>query len=147
MNNNNRIFANNLSFYMKQKGVDRYQLCEALGFKYSTVSEWLSAKKYPRMDKIEILADYFGIKKSDLIEITGPFNSINAQHSDELSNSLQDSINYALEFSGDQYANDPKYILHYYNRLNSAGRTEATRRVREMASLDEYTKPDEEGEE
>ena len=33
-----------------------------------TVNEWIKAKKYPRIDKIEILADYFGILKSDLIE-------------------------------------------------------------------------------
>ena len=28
----------------------------------------MKAKKYPRIDKIEILANYFGILKSDLIE-------------------------------------------------------------------------------
>ncbi|MBQ9862115.1 MAG: helix-turn-helix transcriptional regulator [Clostridia bacterium] len=53
---------------MNQKGVDRNQLCADLGLKYSTVSEWLSAKKYPRIDKIELLANYFGVHKSDLIE-------------------------------------------------------------------------------
>lgn len=69
MNNlNKKVFAKNLQTYMAKKGIDRYQLCEALGFKYSTVSEWLSANKYPRMDKIEQLAEYFGVKKSDLIE-------------------------------------------------------------------------------
>ena len=65
---NKQILSENLSFYMEQKGIDRYDLCEALGFKYSTVSEWLSARKYPRIDKIEILANYFEIDKSDLIE-------------------------------------------------------------------------------
>lgn len=68
MNNNNIVFSKNLSYYMEKKGIDRSQLCEALGLKYSTVSEWLSAKKYPRMDKIELLANYFNINKSDLIE-------------------------------------------------------------------------------
>jgi repressor LexA len=66
--NNKKILARNLSFYMAEKGIDRSQLCDNLGFRYSTVCEWLSAKKYPRMDKIEILAAYFGVKKSDLIE-------------------------------------------------------------------------------
>lgn len=65
---NKEILAENLNYYMVQKHIDRYQLCEALNFKYSTVSEWLSAKKYPRMDKIELLANYFDINKSDLIE-------------------------------------------------------------------------------
>ena len=43
-NENNIILSNNLSYYMTQKGIDRSKLCEDLGFKYSTVSEWLSAK-------------------------------------------------------------------------------------------------------
>ena len=31
-------------------------------------TEWINGKKYPRIDRIEIMADYFGIQKSDLIE-------------------------------------------------------------------------------
>lgn len=71
---NKQIFAENLSYYMKKKKVDRNQLCEDLGFKYSTVSEWLSAKKYPRIDSIEKMANYFGIVKSQLIEKNEPSN-------------------------------------------------------------------------
>lgn len=65
---NKTIFANNLDYQMKVRKIDRNKLCADLGFKYSTVSEWLKARKYPRIDKIEILANYFGILKSDLIE-------------------------------------------------------------------------------
>ena len=65
---NKQIMADNIAYYMSVKGVDRNQLCDDLNFKYSTVSEWLAAKKYPRIDKIEIMAEYFGITKSDLIE-------------------------------------------------------------------------------
>lgn len=53
---------------MKVRKIDRNKLCADLGFKYSTVSEWLKARKYPRIDRIEMLANYFGILKSDLIE-------------------------------------------------------------------------------
>ncbi|MDE6425833.1 MAG: helix-turn-helix domain-containing protein [Ruminococcus sp.] len=66
--NNKLIFANNLTYYMKINNIDRYKLCDDLKFHYSTVSEWLNGKKYPRIDKIEMIADYFHIKKSDLIE-------------------------------------------------------------------------------
>lgn len=65
---NKQVFANNLQKYMDLQNIDRYKLCKDLEFKYSTVSEWLAAKKYPRIDKIEMLANYFGILKSDLIE-------------------------------------------------------------------------------
>jgi transcriptional regulator with XRE-family HTH domain len=46
----------------------RNDISEALKISYFTVSDWVNGKKYPRMDKVEMLANYFGIQKSDLIE-------------------------------------------------------------------------------
>jgi phage repressor protein C with HTH and peptisase S24 domain len=43
-------------------------MAQMLGFKYTTVRDWINAKTYPRVDKIEIMADFFGVEKSDLIE-------------------------------------------------------------------------------
>lgn len=65
---NKEIFSQNLKYYMYKYDVDRNALCDTLGFKYMTVSDWINAKTYPRIDKIEILANYFNIKKSDLVE-------------------------------------------------------------------------------
>ena len=65
---NKEIFSKNLRYYMDKKGVDRNQVCAALGFVYSTFTDWYNGVKYPRIDKIEMLAHYFGIMKSDLIE-------------------------------------------------------------------------------
>lgn len=65
---NRDIFAKNLKYYMDKNNIGRAELCAALGFKYTTVSEWLAGNKYPRIDKIEMLANYFEIQKSDLIE-------------------------------------------------------------------------------
>lgn len=65
---NKEIFSRNLKRLMNENNIDRNTLCENLNFRYSTVSEWISAKKYPRIDKIEMLANYFNVKKSDLIE-------------------------------------------------------------------------------
>ena len=65
---NKSIFAKNLKQQMELKGKSRRDVCAALGFSYYTFSDWVNGKKYPRMDKVEMLADYFGILKSDLIE-------------------------------------------------------------------------------
>lgn len=65
---NKAVFAKNLKFYIEKSGKDRRELAEIWGFPYSTLSEWINARKYPRIDRIEIMADYFGIQKSDLIE-------------------------------------------------------------------------------
>jgi len=65
---NKEILSKNLKFYIERSGKDRRELSEIWGFPYSTVTEWINGKKYPRIDRIEIMADYFGILKSDLIE-------------------------------------------------------------------------------
>ena len=65
---NKEIFSKNLRYYIEKSGKDRKELAEIWGFPYSTVTEWVNGKKYPRIDRIEIMATYFGILKSDLIE-------------------------------------------------------------------------------
>lgn len=65
---NKEIFAKNLAYYLERSGRDQKEVAEALGVAPSTFNEWMKAKKYPRIDKIEMLANYFGILKSDLIE-------------------------------------------------------------------------------
>lgn len=65
---NKETMSKNLKYYIEQSGKDRKELAKIWGFPYSTVTEWINGKKYPRIDRIEKMADYFGIKKSDLIE-------------------------------------------------------------------------------
>lgn len=65
---NKEIMAANIKKYMERKGVTNQQLCDDLNFKYTTFIDWTKAVTYPRMPKIEAMANYFGIKKSDLIE-------------------------------------------------------------------------------
>ena len=65
---NKEVFAKNLRFYMERFGRTQKELSEVVGVSRSTFNDWTKAKIYPRIDKIEILAQYFGILKSDLIE-------------------------------------------------------------------------------
>lgn len=65
---NKAVFADNLKYYIEKCGKDRQELAEIWGFPYSTVTEWINGRKYPRIDKIETIANYFGITKADLIE-------------------------------------------------------------------------------
>ena len=63
-----RVLARNLKRYMQESGKSQKEIAEVVGVSAPTFNEWINAKKYPRIDKIQIMADYFGIKKSDLIE-------------------------------------------------------------------------------
>jgi len=65
---NKETLSKNLKYYIEKSGKDRRELAEIWGFPYSTVTEWINGKKYPRIDRIEIMANYFGVLKSDLIE-------------------------------------------------------------------------------
>lgn len=65
---NKETMSKNLKYYIERSGKDRKELAEIWGFPYSTVTEWINGRKYPRIDRIEIMSDYFGILKSDLIE-------------------------------------------------------------------------------
>ena len=69
---NKSTFAKNLQYWMDVNKKSRRDVCEALGFSYYTFTDWVKGKKYPRMDKVEMLANYFGILKSDLIEERTP---------------------------------------------------------------------------
>ena len=65
---NKEIMAKNISKYMEKAGIDRNKLSADLGISYTTITDWIKGKTYPRIDKIELLANYFGISKSDLVE-------------------------------------------------------------------------------
>lgn len=71
MNNNlgnKETMAKNIAFYMDKYGKTRNEMCEALKVPYTTFTDWVKGKKYPRIDKIEMMANYFGISKADLVE-------------------------------------------------------------------------------
>lgn len=75
--------ADNIKRLLSSKGLNPRQLAIALDFKYTTVNDWVNAKTYPRIDKIEMLANFFNVSKSDLVEnenaetpTTSPIQSI-----------------------------------------------------------------------
>ena len=65
---NKEVFAENLTRYTERSGKTQKELAELVGVAQSTFNDWCKGKKYPRIDKIEILSKHFGILKSDLIE-------------------------------------------------------------------------------
>jgi len=68
MTENKEIMARNIKFQMEKNGVNATELCKALDIKQNTFSDWVNAKNYPRIDKIEKMAQYFGISKALLVE-------------------------------------------------------------------------------
>ena len=63
-----RIFSRNLKNVMDSCGKTQKDIVDDLNFRQATVSDWLNGKKYPRMDKVEMLAKYFNVPITALIQ-------------------------------------------------------------------------------
>lgn len=63
-----KIFSKNLRYYMEKNNKSQIDIINDLGFNKSAVSTWYNGTRLPRMDKVDALAKYFGINRSDLIE-------------------------------------------------------------------------------
>jgi repressor LexA len=65
---NKEIFIRNFNRYLAKSGKKKIDISRALGVSTGTLADWTNGRSYPRMDKIQKLADFFGIQKSDLVE-------------------------------------------------------------------------------
>ncbi|MDW4090865.1 helix-turn-helix transcriptional regulator [Staphylococcus saprophyticus] len=62
------ILSKNIKKLLERKGKTQTDMAKELNLKESTVSSWLNAAKYPRRDKIELMADYFNVLPSDITD-------------------------------------------------------------------------------
>lgn len=45
----------------KEKGISAYKVSKATGISTATLSDWKTGKSHPKADKIQKIADYFGV--------------------------------------------------------------------------------------
>ena len=82
------IFSNNLRRIMAERDLKQVEVAEAIGVSPQTFNTWMSGKAIPRMGKVQLLADYFGIPKSFLMDEQ---NEIDAH--DDLLTALERAFN------------------------------------------------------
>lgn len=63
-----KIFAKNLNNLLASRNKMQLEVAEAIGVSQQAFSTWCTGRNLPRMGKIQRLADYFGVQKSDLLE-------------------------------------------------------------------------------
>jgi len=70
MNNlgNKQTMSKNIKYYMDLHSESRKDLSEYLGVAYTTLCDWINGNSYPRIDKIEMMANHWNIEKADLVE-------------------------------------------------------------------------------
>ena len=97
-----QIFSKNLRYYMNLHGKSQTDLINDLHINKSAISTWYNGTRLPRMDKVDALAKYFGINRSDLIEDKSSFPEVNtlAAHfeGEEFSEAEMEEIKSFVEF-------------------------------------------------
>lgn len=63
-----KIFTKNLNSYIEASGKTQLEIAKSIGVSPQTFNTWCKGIAIPRMGKVQALADYFHINKSDLIE-------------------------------------------------------------------------------
>ena len=104
-------FARNLRNYIEQSQMTQKELAETIGVSTSTLNDWVKGEKYPRIDKIDLLANCFGVSKADLIEDKPPVNA--GTDSNLTQKSEKALLDVIIRFH-----TDPDF-LHTVERLNS----------------------------
>lgn len=65
---NKKVFADNLRYYISKTGVLKKDVAKAAKVCQSTITDWLNSRSYPRMDRMQLLAEFLGVQISDLVE-------------------------------------------------------------------------------
>lgn len=63
-----KIFSKNLNYYISLNQKQQKEVADYLGINTSTLNMWCRGNSMPNVGKIQMLADYFKIGKSDLID-------------------------------------------------------------------------------
>ena len=89
-----QIFANNLKYLLKREGLKYKDFAIAINSKYTMVLDWVNARNFPRIEKLEIIAKYFAVQKSVLLDEQMPTH-ISVLDLEDLMNQTLTAINKA----------------------------------------------------
>ena len=64
--NAREIFIKNLRYIMEKKGITQADICRELNIPSATISNWCTGQRYPRIDKMQQLAEMLGVTYSTL---------------------------------------------------------------------------------
>lgn len=122
-----KTLSANLQKLMQQNNVDQKELAEALNVSQPTVSNWINQTKYPRIKRIQEIADYFNVPKSKIIE---PWDSVDKnKNSIDIVKNLEEQgiiINFA-DYEGFEKLSDEEK-LEFQKKIEEAVRFELFKR-------------------
>lgn len=122
-----RIIAENITHFRKQRGITQKELAKEVGITASTMTDYMKLRSAPSFGVIQKLADYFGVKKSD-IDTTFKEESINSS-SAVLSKSQIQSIYDELE------PNRQRKVVTYAEKLRDEQEKRRKAKINEVSDV------------
>ncbi len=116
-----RIFSENLKRLMEEQNLTQADVAKSIGVSPQTFNTWVRGIALPRMGKIQRLADYFRVDKSDLLEDTA--NNKKTYYSDpevgKIVNELKDrpDLRVLLDASRDLDESDMFELIDIINKI------------------------------
>lgn len=106
---------------LKLRELKQADLVERTGISKGALSSYMSGRYIPKQNNIYLIAKALNVSESWLMGFNVPM---------ERTNNILSSVSETAK---------PPQIIAYYNSLNSIGQKEATKRVKELTYLPEYT--------
>ena len=110
----NQIIANNISSLLQVQGKSQSDLADYMDVSQATVSNWCKGIKIPRMNKIDMIAVFFKVKRSYILE----------EHANEYIPCQEDL----------------PAILHLMEQLNDEGQEKVVEYAEGLIALGKYKK-------
>lgn len=114
---------------LEEKGVSAYKVGKATGIAGSTFTDWKTGRSAPKQDKLQKIADYFGVTLDYLM--TG--EEQNSPYSDDMADLF-------VEISRSNDVNRIKRLLSYYMNLNEREKDSVDSIVESLSNKDNSKK-------
>jgi len=113
--NAREIFVRNLHYLMETKGISQADISRELDVSSATASDWCTGKKYPRVDKMQRLADLLGVSFSTLTTENGLKNFEDQQRLEALHQNPQ--LGLLFDRSRKMSHEDVEFMLQMADRI------------------------------
>ena len=87
-----KIIAENITHFRKQRGITQKELAREVGITASTMTDYMKLRSAPSFGVIQKLADYFGVKKSDIDTTFKEESSSLPDSPDSLAQQIMDKV-------------------------------------------------------
>ena len=124
-----QIIAENITHFRKQRGITQKELAKEVGITASTMTDYMKLRSAPSFGVIQKLADYFGVKKSD----------IDTTFKEESTNSLPDASDLLTQQITDKVVQlttqNKKIVLRTSEELLESQKNEEETKINEVSEV------------